>query len=306
MEHEPVLRRECVTILTAGGPGLYVDATLGAGGHAEALLRADPGIRVLGIDRDPAALEIARRRLADYADRVRFVRGNFADLETHLLPLAPDGAQGVLLDLGVSSMQLDLPDRGFSFMQDGPLDMRMGDDGPGAAALLADLDAGGLAALLSELGEVRRPRALARAILAARDAGRLAGTGDLRRAVESVTGARGSHAELARVFQALRIAVNDELAALDSALAALPRCLAPGGRAAVVSYHSLEDRRVKRCFRRESTDCLCPPELPVCACGHRRSFELLTPRALRPGPDERLRNPRARSARLRAVRRIVP
>jgi len=152
---------------------------------------------------------------------------------------------------------------------------------------------------------VRRPRAVARAVIAARDAGRLAGTGDLRRAVESVTGPRGSHAELARVFQALRIAVNDELAALDAALAALPRCLAPGGRAVVISYHSLEDRRVKRAFRRESTDCLCPPELPVCVCGHRRSFELLTPRALRPGPEERLHNPRARSARLRAVRRIA-
>ena len=202
-------------------------------------------------------------------------------------------------------MQIDQPERGFSYLRDGPLDMRMDpESGEGASALLSRLDESAMRELLRDFGEVRRPRRVARAVLAARAGGARAGARAPRRPVERAVGGRDSVAELARVFQALRIAVNGELAALDDALESLPRCLAPGGRAVVISYHSLEDRRVKRYLQRESRDCLCPPELPVCACGHRRSLELLTSRALRPDREEQIRNPRARSARLRAARRL--
>ena len=209
------------------------------------------------------------------------------------------------MDLGVSSMQIDRPERGFSYLREGPLDMRMdASSGQDAAGLLARIDEAALSALLWELGVVRRARGVARAILRARDSGRLAGTADLRRAVESVVKGADRIAELARVFQALRIAVNGELTALDAALAALPDCLAPAGRAVIISYHSLEDRRVKRFIQRESRDCLCPPGLPVCACAHRAAFEALTPRAVRPAEAELAANPRSRSARLRAIRRL--
>lgn len=200
-------------------------------------------------------------------------------------------------------MQLDTAQRGFSYRFDAPLDMRMDRSaGESAADLLGRLDHDGLRRLLRELGESRAAGRVARAMLAARDAGGLASTTDLRRAVERAVG-REATAELSRVFQALRIAVNDELGALDTLLAALPDLLAPGGVAAVISYHSLEDRRVKQSFRLESRGCVCPPELPVCVCGRVARFELLTPRALKPEADEIARNPRARSARLRAARR---
>jgi len=198
-------------------------------------------------------------------------------------------------------MQLDVAARGFSYRWEAPLDMRMDPtQGETAAALLARLDPGALRRLLVTLGEVRRPGPLVRRLLAAREAGALATTGDLRRAVAPVAG-RDANAELSRVFQALRIAVNDELGALDALLAALPALLAPGAVAAFISYHSLEDRRVKQRLREESRGCVCPPSLPVCGCGGRARLALLTPRALRPTAEEIARNPRARSARLRAA-----
>lgn len=200
-------------------------------------------------------------------------------------------------------MQLDVAARGFSYRWDAPLDMRMDPtQGETAAALLARLDPGALRRLLVELGEVRRPGPLVRSLLAARAGGALATTGDLRRAVAPAAG-RDANAELSRVFQALRIAVNDELGALDTLLDALPALLAPEGVAAIISYHSLEDRRVKHCLREASRGCICPPALPVCACGRTASLSLLTPRALQPSAEEIARNPRARSARLRAAQK---
>lgn len=203
-------------------------------------------------------------------------------------------------------MQIDQPARGFSYMQEGPLDMRMNaSSGESARDLIGRLDTAALAGRLREWGEVKRPRRLARSILAARDAGELEGTGDLRRAVERVIGPRDFMGELSRVFQALRIGVNAELEQLERILAELPDLLGPGGVALVLSYHSLEDRPVKRAFAAGARGCVCPPELPVCGCGRRAHYELLTPRALRPGNAEIARNPRARSARLRAVRRCA-
>ncbi|MCP4548905.1 MAG: 16S rRNA (cytosine(1402)-N(4))-methyltransferase RsmH [bacterium] len=305
MSHEPVLCRESVEFLTQAGPGLIVDATLGAGGHTEALLKADPAIRILGIDQDPLALEMAQARLGDLGDRVVFIAGNFGDLTDLIAEEAPNGVQGVLLDLGVSSMQIDRADRGFSFMREGPLDMRMNQSANASATdLLREIELDPLQKLLSEFGEVRKARRIARAVLVQRDAGNMASTAHLRTAVEGVVGQRDSHAELARVFQALRIAVNGEMKVLDRALAALPEVLTIGGIAVVISYHSLEDRRVKQMFKLESTGCLCPPELPLCNCGHEPRFKTLFNGIMSPDEDEIARNPRARSARLRAVRRI--
>ncbi len=210
------------------------------------------------------------------------------------------------MDLGVSSMQIDQADRGFAYMQNSPLDMRMDPtQGQTALELLAELDVADLRQLLIDYGESRRPSRIAKAILARRDRGEMTSSADLRAAVQSVVGARQSTPEIARVFQALRIHVNGELTALDTALAALPNLLQVDGRAVVISYHSLEDRRVKQRFAQDSRGCICPPELPVCACGHKPQYELLTRRTLRPSPSECESNPRARSARLRAVRRIA-
>ena len=203
-------------------------------------------------------------------------------------------------------MQIDRAERGFSYMQDGPLDMRMDPALPeDAGSLLAKHDAASLRALLKELGEVRRAGRVASALIEARDSGELRSTADLKAALRHAVGERDHIAELARASQAIRIAVNGELDALDLALVALPEALGEGGVAVILSYHSLEDRRVKRYFARESRDCICPPELPVCNCGHRRLFEMLGSGALRPDAEECDANPRARSARLRAARRIA-
>ncbi len=233
------------------------------------------------------------------------MHATFAELADRLPEFAPDGARGILLDLGVSSMQIDRPERGFSYMHEGPLDMRMNAAASeSAAALLHRLDQPALRALLREFGEVQRPGRVARAIVEAREAGKLEGTGDLRRAVESVIGARNSHGELARVFQALRIVVNGELDELDRVLTDMPSLLGPGGVAVVLSYHSLEDRRVKRSFAAGCRGCICPPELPLCACGRSAHYEMLHAGAIQAEDEEVARNPRARSVRLRAVRRI--
>jgi len=305
MEHRPVLREEVSRLLVQAGPGVYFDGTLGAGGHSAQLLESLPEARLIGVDRDPEALELARRRLAPYRDRTDFLSGNFAEILPRIRRRAPEGLRGVLLDLGVSSMQIDRAERGFSYMQDGPLDMRMDPAlSESAADLLARLDADRLRGLLREFGEVRRAGRVARAIIETRDRRGMRRSADLREALAEVLSERDFIPELARTSQALRIAVNGELEALDRALAALPEALGGGGVAVVLSYHSLEDRRVKQFFTRASRDCLCPPELPVCNCGHRRSFEPMTSGALRPGPAECESNPRARSARLRAARRI--
>jgi 16S rRNA (cytosine1402-N4)-methyltransferase len=279
-----------------------VDATVGAGGHARALLEAGPEVRLLALDRDPDALALARKRLARFGERVHLAQANFGDLASALEGFPPPDA--ILADLGLSSMQLEDASRGFSFRRDGPLDMRMSRSGRSAADVVATASAEELSRIFFEYGEERMAVKIARAILEERSRGPITTTRQLSRIVARVKGDREKIDPATRVFQALRIEVNEELQALSRFLAAAVEKLNAGGRLAVLSYHSLEDRVVKDAFRRESGVCLCPPKLPVCVCGARRALIVLTRRPIRPGDSEVRRNPRSRSARLRAAEKI--
>ena len=304
--HRTVLRREATELLAAGAGRLILDGTLGGGGHAEALLEA--GASVIGLDQDPAALAAAGARLARFGGRLRTVHANFRDAGAVLERLGEAELDGTLVDLGVSSPQLDDPSRGFSFRAGGPLDMRM-DPTRGAplSALLAEWDAKGLERIIFTLSEERYAGPIARAIKKAHDAGGLDDTAKLAQvvggAIPRKAWPKGIH-PATRTFQALRIAVNDELGALAAWLASLPRLLKRGGRAAAISFHSLEDRMVKQEFARLATGCTCPPLLPVCACGRSAEWKVLTKGAVQAGDAELEENPRARSARLRAVERL--
>ena len=279
-----------------------MDATVGAGGHARALLEAGPEIELLGLDRDPDALALARSRLAAFGERVRLVPENFAGLETALEGLpAPDG---ILADLGLSSMQLESAERGFSFRRDGPLDMRMSRSGRSAADVVATASADELSRIFFEYGEEWMAVKIARAILEERSRQPITSTRQLARIVAQTKGDREKIDPATKVFQALRIEVNEELQSLSRFLAAAVEKLNAGGRLAVISYHSLEDRMVKETFRRESGVCLCPPKLPVCVCGARRALTVLTRRPVRPSEAEVRRNPRSRSARLRVAEKV--
>ncbi len=302
--HRPVLRTEAVSYLRPGPGKRIVDGTYGLGGHSDALLAA--GADVLGLDLDVEAVS-ACRAAAAAQPRLRCRHASFGDLAAVLAAEGWNRADGVLLDLGVSSPQLDDPARGFTYRADAELDLRFDRTrGEPARRLLARLGEAELAALLREFGEERAARRIARSIVAARGAGPLTSTAQLRAAVEQAVPA-GPHvaASLSRVFQALRIAVNRELDVLSATLAALPAALAPDGVVVVIAYHSLEDRLVKRWIERESRDCVCPPGLPECRCGHRRSVRALTRKPVRPTLAERRANPRARSARLRAAERLA-
>jgi len=281
-----------------------VDATVGAGGHAEALLVRGAEVRLLGLDRDPEALAAAGERLARFGGRVSLREADFGDLEDALEGFpAPDG---ILADLGVSSMQLDRAQRGFSFRRDGPLDMRMGRSGRSAADIVATASVEELTRIFRDFGEERMAAKIARGIVAERARGPIATTRQLAKVVAEQKGGREKIDPATRVFQALRIEVNQELVALARFLAAAVGRMKQGGRLAVISYHSLEDRMVKEAFRRDSGVCLCPPKLPACVCGARKALEVLTRRPIRPSEAEVGRNPRARSARLRAVEKIAP
>ena len=302
--HRTVLRSEAVALLAAAPGKVILDGTLGGGGHAEALLEA--GAKVIGIDRDPEAIAAARDRLA--GRDLTIAHGNFRDARALLDQLGVGEVDGALVDLGVSSPQLDDPARGFSFRAGGPLDMRM-DPGRGRPLheLLDEWDEKALARILDSLGEERFARPIARAVHAAWKAGKIA---DTRELAEVVAGAiprkawpRDIH-PATRTFQALRIAVNDELGALGDWLSQLPRIVSRGGRAAAISFHSLEDRMVKQGFAKLATGCICPPQLPVCACGRTAQWKVLTKKPVGAGEEELAANPRARSARLRAVARL--
>ena len=291
-----------LTFLAVRPGGVYIDGTVGGGGHAEAILESSaPDGRLLGLDRDPGALEAAGERLARFGGRAVLRHGSFARLAALAEGFAP--ADGVLLDLGLSSLQLADPARGFAFSREGPLDMRFDPTAPGptAADLVNGLPVKELAALLYRYGEERQAGRIAEAIVAARP---LETTRQLAEVIERAVGRRGRIHPATRTFQALRIAVNKELEALEAALPQAVDLLRPGGRLVVISFHSLEDRIVKRFLRRESRDCICPPETPVCTCGHTAQLRLLTRKPVRPDPEEVERNPRARSARLRAAERI--
>ncbi|HEC23123.1 MAG TPA: 16S rRNA (cytosine(1402)-N(4))-methyltransferase RsmH [Chloroflexi bacterium] len=303
--HVPVLLSAVLEGLRPRSGMSFIDATLGAGGHAVALLEASaPDGRLLGFDRDAAALEVARRRLARFGDRVRVVHASYAQIGR----LAPahgfEAVDGILFDLGLSSLQLDDPARGFSFRFDAPLDMRFDPrHGITAAELVNELPEERLAALLREYGEERHARRIARAIVAARP---VRTTGRLAEVVaRAVPRARHERIHPAtRTFQALRIAVNEELEALERALPQAVELLRPGGRLAVISFHSLEDRIVKRFMRREAQDCLCPPEQLVCTCEHVARLRVITRKPIMATEEEIAANPRARSARLRLAERV--
>lgn len=299
--HRPVLYHEIIHALSPQRGGHYVDATLGAGGHAWGILQASaPEGLLLGMDVDPLALEIAGEYLADFGSRAILVRASYTSLAEQLAALGWQYVEGIVLDLGVSSMQLDTPGRGFSFQTDAPLDMRFDPRNPVRAAdLVNELPESELANLLSRYGEERRARQVARAIVGARP---LETTTQLARVVAAVTGSGrpGMH-PATRTFQALRIAVNHELDALEEFLPQALSALAPSGRLAVISFHSLEDRIVKQYFRRESQDCICPPRQPVCTCGHRAVINIVNKHLIRPDETEVKDNPRSRSARLRVV-----
>lgn len=301
--HTPVLLREVLELAAPVPARLIVDCTVGGGGHARALLEQQPAARLLGLDRDPAALAAAYANLASFGDRVRLVHARFAELEACLADAALGAPDLVLADLGVSSHQLDAGERGFSFRADGPLDMRMDPTtGESAADLVARIGEGALADAIYQLGEERHSRRVARAILAARPAT----TAELAAAVRRVVPKSKDGIDPAtRTFQALRMLVNGELDELAAWLAAIPRVLAEGGVAMAISFHSLEDRAVKSAFREAARACICPPELPACVCGGQRAtLEVLTPRPLVARADEAAANPRARSAKLRAARRL--
>ena len=298
--HQTVLLREAVSILEPREGKVIVDGTLGGGGHSEALLEA--GATVVGVDRDPRALAAATLRLKDQP-RFRALQGNFGDLESILGREGLLPVQGLLVDLGISSPQIDEPERGFSFQKDGPLDMRMGPDAPTAAELIEQSDVETLVGWLREYGEEPFAKPIARELKRALPKTTLEAAEAVKRAVPRKAWPKKIHVAT-KTFQALRIAVNRELEALDSLLDALPRLLVVGGRAAIISFHSLEDRRVKERFKELLGQCICPPGMPVCGCGAQGSFELLTRKAIAPSEEEIDRNPRARSAHLRAVEKV--
>ncbi|MDW8268187.1 MAG: 16S rRNA (cytosine(1402)-N(4))-methyltransferase RsmH [Anaerolineae bacterium] len=303
--HTPVLLAEVLTTLAPQPGGRFIDATVGGGGHALALLEATaPDGRLLGLDADPRAIVRTRERLAAFGERVTLVPANFRELETVARRHGFVGVDGILFDLGVSSFQLDDPTHGFSFQVEGPLDLRFDPTrGPSAADVVNTLSEAELADLLYRLGEEPQARRIARHLVAHRPittTTQLAGL-----VVEAVGGRRGArHHPATRTFQALRIYVNDELAALEAALPQAVALLRPGGILAVITFHSLEDRIVKQFLRRESRDCLCPPRTPVCRCGHRATLVEVHRGGLTPSAAEIARNPRSRSARLRAARRL--
>jgi 16S rRNA (cytosine1402-N4)-methyltransferase len=303
--HEPVLATEVVEVLRPKPGELFLDGTLGGGGHSGLLLAA--GARVIALDKDPRALAAATARLARFGEAFRAVRSDFRDAKNVLAALGIDGVDGALVDLGVSSPQLDEASRGFSFSRPGPLDMRMGEEGETLEDLLRRIDERELARILQEYGEEPFARPVARAIKAAVAKDEKLDTARLAQVVAGAIPRKAWPKRIhpaTRTFQALRIAVNDELGALAAWLDGLPGLLAPGGRAAVIAFHSLEDRMVKERFRALTQACTCPPEIPVCVCGARAAFAAVTRKAVKASDDEVARNPRARSARLRAVEKL--
>jgi 16S rRNA (cytosine1402-N4)-methyltransferase len=306
--HIPVLLNDVLDALAVRTQldGLFIDGTIGAGGHASAILDAVPRSRLLGFDLDPRSLAIAGQRLANFGERAVLVHASHSKMGE----IAPQHefieVAGILLDVGVSSMHVDEAERGFAFRVDGPLDMRFDptSDVPTAADLVNQLPENELADIIYQYGEDRNSRRIARAIVAARP---LTTTSQLATVLEKAhRGPREKIHPATRTFQALRIAVNDELGAIERTLPQAIDLLKPGGRLAVISFHSLEDRLVKHYFRDESTDCLCPPQQLICTCGHQASVTLISRKPITASDAEIARNPRARSAKLRVVEKLPP
>jgi 16S rRNA (cytosine1402-N4)-methyltransferase len=302
--HQPVLYNEIIHALSPKSPGYYVDATVGAGGHAWGILEASsPQGHLLGLDLDPQALALASQRLAIHAGRAVLRQASYTTLAAQLLSLGWQAVDGIVFDLGVSSMQIDTPGRGFSFLADGPLDMRFS---PLQSVTAADLvnrqPEERLADLIWKYGDEQQARRIAHAIVLARP---LQTTHQLAEIIRKAAGRGHQHIHPAtRTFQALRIAVNEELQAIEAALPQAVEALGPGGRLAVISFHSLEDRIVKQYFRRESRDCICPPGVPICTCGHKASLTEINRHPIQAGEEEITLNSRSRSARLRIAEKL--
>lgn len=307
--HLPVMPREVIELLNCKPGGIYVDGTLGGAGHTIEILKAtSPYGKVIGIDRDEDALNAARKVLEPYKDRVTLVKENYSEIKEVLKDLNIDSVDGILLDVGVSSYQLEEPERGFSFRFEARLDMRMDrSQGETAFDLVNGLDEKELAGIFRNYGEEPEAKRIARAIVRAREVKPVETTGDLVRIVLATVPkrfqARAIH-PATKVFQALRIAVNDELGSLEKGLADGFDSLRTGGRMAVISFHSLEDRIVKNAFRDFATGCICPPRMPICVCGRKPAGRLVTKRALIAAEEEVAANPRSRSAKLRAVEKL--
>jgi 16S rRNA (cytosine1402-N4)-methyltransferase len=302
--HQPVLYHETINALRPHSPGRYIDATVGAGGHAAGILEESaPEGLLLGLDVDPKAIDLASQRLAVYRERAILIRASYVTILDQTRQIGWKHVSGVLFDLGVSSMQVDMPERGFSFQAKGPLDMRFDPDNPTSAYTLVNrLPLDQLSDLIWRYGEERYARRIARAIVQERP---IESTEALAKVILKAIGRSGGRIHPAtRTFQALRIAVNQELQAIEQALPQAVEILEPAGRLAVISFHSLEDRIVKQYFQRESKDCICPPEQPACTCGHKAMVRLVTRKPISASEAEIQSNPRSRSAHLRVVEKL--
>ena len=305
--HQPVMPVEALAALDAGRGGLFVDATLGLGGHTELILRASPNARVLGIDRDAEAIALAKERLAEFGERFEAVKSDYRQIKTVLAERGIQAVAGVLADLGVSSFQFDEPERGFSFKSDSPLDMRMDrSQSLTAADLVNGLGERELADVIYEFGEERASRRIARLIVAERAEAAIKTTAQLAKLVVNAVRQPG-HWRIhpaTKTFQALRIAVNRELDGLDRFVADAVDLLTAGSRLVVITFHSLEDRIIKQALKFQSGHCVCPQNQPVCQCGASKRVEILTRKAVQPSDGEVAANPRARSAKLRVCQKL--
>lgn len=304
--HIPVLLEECIEALAIRPDGIYLDGTAGGGGHSFEIAKRLTTGRLIAVDKDKQAIAAAGRRLAPFP-LAQVVQGDFADIPRILKELSIPGADGVLLDLGVSSHQLDTPERGFSYSVDAPLDMRMSGEGPTAADLLNTATEEELSDIFFRYGEEKFSRRIARNIVEARQIKPLETTGELvdliYASIPAAARREGGH-PAKRVFQAVRIAVNGELDSLEKALNGIFDILNPGGRFAVITFHSLEDRMVKQAFASFTKGCTCPPDFPVCVCGHTPRGRLVTKKPVLPGKEELARNPRSKSAKLRTIEKL--
>ena len=302
--HRPVLYQETIQYLTAKNAKRFLDCTAGAGGHSEGLLReSSPDSELIALDLDPTAIALSQERLKPFGNRAKIIKASYLEAPQVLQAQGWDGVDGILMDLGVSSMQFDQGERGFSFRFDAPLDMRFDPNkGQSAANLVNSLSESDLAQIIWEYGEEKFSRRIARAIVQARP---LYTTFELADLVRKAVGkTREQQDPATRTFQALRIAVNDELNVISQAVPNLIELLQTNGRIAIISFHSLEDRIVKNVFRQASTDCICPPEKLICDCGHVATVKVLTKRPITASEDELQTNPRSRSARLRIAQKL--
>lgn len=302
--HIPVLYHEIINALAPYSGGLYIDGTLGAGGHAMGILNVSTPLgKLLGLDLDPQALVIANQRLSIFKDRVFIRQGSYVDMASFVKEIGWFFVDGIILDLGVSSIQLDTKERGFSFLYDAPLDMRFGDQTSiNAADLVNSLAENDLANIIWKYGEEKFSRKIARIICQNRP---INTTFELANLVKKAYGNQHSQIHPAtRTFQAIRISVNQEMQAIESVIPQAIRLLKPGGKLAIISFHSLEDRIVKSIFRKESKDCICPPDQPICTCKHFKSIKEINRKPIEASPDEITNNPRARSAKLRIAEKL--